>query len=161
MRLALKTPLPEGFRPGMGLKGDFRDLTEERVGLFDAIITSPPFYAMRFDRPNWLRMWFCGWEEEDFHQQSLGFVERQQTRTLDCYKDLFQVCSRLLKEDGLLILHVGSGGKRNMAVDLSIVASDSFSLVANVVEDVRDVEQHGIRDKGVTTTHHFLFMRPR
>jgi hypothetical protein len=159
--LAFKKPLPETFRNGKGLRGDFRDLSEGKIGCFDAIITSPPFYAMRFDRPNWLRMWFCGWGESDFHRQSLGFVERQQVHSLDCYKDLFGLCNRLLKTDGVLIVHVGSGGKRNMADDLLGVAADAFSVVANVVEDVRDVEQHGIRDKGLTTAHHFLFLRPR
>jgi DNA modification methylase len=69
---ALKQPLPEGFERGIGLCGDFRNLTREEVGEFHAIITSPPFLGMRFDRPNWLRLWFCGWGENDFHQTSLG-----------------------------------------------------------------------------------------
>jgi hypothetical protein len=158
--LALGSPLPDTFVRGCGLYGDFRVLPEQGLGRFDVIITSPPFYAMRFDRPNWLRMWFCGWGESDFHRQSLTFIEREQVHALDCYTDLFRVSQELLKDTGIMIVHIGTGGKRNMADDLAARARDFFEVVADVVEDVRHVEQHGIRDKGVTTAHHFLFLRP-
>ena len=112
--LALRVPLPDSFVSGLGVTGDFRDLQEHEVGLFDAIITSPPFMGMRFDRPNWLRLWFCGWGESDFHQTSLGFLERQQVRSTDVYREFFLSMGPLLKKHGVLIIHVGSGGKEDL-----------------------------------------------
>ncbi len=92
---ALSLPLPTGFRPGLGLRGDFVELPEKVPQAVDVVITSPPFLGMRFDRPNWLRLWFCGWLANDFHIQSLGFLERQQIRSTECYRDVFEVCATL------------------------------------------------------------------
>jgi hypothetical protein len=158
---ALGPLLPPEFVAGGAAEGDFRDLP----GLIDqssatAIITSPPFLGMRFDRPNWLRLWFCGWDADDFHQTSLRFVERQQTKSLDCYVDLYAVCRQLLQDDGLLILHVGSGSKDRLVDGLRDLAQPGFRLVGETVEDVAELEQHGLSDKGKrTTSHHLLFLR--
>lgn len=162
MERALLTPLPDTFVAGRGIEGDFRNLvsavddTEEAA----AIITSPPFLGMRFDRPNWLRMWFCGWNADDFHKKSLGFLERQQTKSLSCYEDFYEVCCKLLRADGLLIIHIGSGKKDRLVDGLRDLAQPRFRLVAETVEDVAALEQHGLSDKGNrTTSHHLLFFR--
>jgi DNA modification methylase len=160
VRLVLETPQSESFVRGCGLHGDFRELPGRGLDEFDAIVTSPPFYGMRFDRPNWLRMWFCGWEETDFHKKSLTFLEREQVRSTECYEAFFDVCRRMLRPTGLLVVHLGSSGKRNMAEDLKNLARRSFRLLADVTEDVQGIEQHGIRDKGLTTRHHLLFLIP-
>ena len=158
---ALATPLPPEFVAGGAAEGDFRDLP----ALIDqssaaAIITSPPFLGMRFDRPNWLRLWFCGWDADDFHQTSLQFVERQQTQSLDCYVDFYVVCRKLLQDEGLLIIHVGSGSKDRLVDGLRDLAQPGFRLVGETVEDVAELEQHGLSDKGKrTTSHHLLFLR--
>src|SRR5205823_881574 len=109
MQRALSGPLPQTFKPGVGFQGDFRDLPERGLEKFDAIITSPPFLGMRFDRPNWLRLWFCGWDQNDFHKTSLKFLERQQTKTRKCYVDFFDTCKKVLAATGILIIHLGSG----------------------------------------------------
>lgn len=159
---ALKDPLPATFRPGTGLHGDFRQLPATCKELFDAIITSPPFMGMRFDRPNWLRLWFCGWEERAFHEASLSFLERQQTQSLECYAEFLSTCRHLIKSSGLLIVHIGSGSKdRKMIPGLLQKASSHFTLTADVKEDVQDVEKHGLKDKGRTQTQHLLFLLPR
>lgn len=158
---ALATPLPETFIAGRGIEGDFRDLTS-KVGSTEAaaIITSPPFLGMRFDRPNWLRLWFCGWAAEDFHRTSLGFLERQQTKSLDCYDDFYDVCGKLLRPDGLLVMHIGSGRKDKLVDGLRALADPRFRLIGETVEDVAELEQHGLSDKGKrTTSHHLLFFR--
>jgi hypothetical protein len=158
---ALSTPLPETFIAGQGLAGDFRDLSYKVVGSeAAAIVTSPPFLGMRFDRPNWLRLWFCGWEADDFHKTSLGFIERQQTKSLDCYDDFYAVCGKLLRPDGLLVLHIGSGKKDRLVDGLRTLAAPRFRLIGETVENVAELEHHGLSDKGKrTTSHHLLFFR--
>jgi hypothetical protein len=155
----LRAPLPPGFRPGVAIKGDFRDLAAQAPH-FNAIITSPPFLGMRFDRPNWLRLWFCGWTEDDFHKTSLSFLEREQTKSRDCYRDLFTACHTLLDDQGLLVMHIGSGGHGDLPSDLRALSAEAFALLGEITENVQGIEQHGVRDKGLTTTHHYLFLRP-
>lgn len=158
---ALKEPLSTGFKPGLSIFGDFRDLPKKCNEPFDAIITSPPFLGMRFDRPNWLRMWFCGWNAVDFHKTSLSFLERQQTKSMNCYQDFFEVCNVLLKPNGILIVHLGSGDQQKMIRSIKEIASHSYKLIYDLVENVQSIEQHGIRDKGYTKSHHLLFFQPR
>lgn len=158
---ALRTPLPSAFRPGQGLFGDFRLLEEGKVGRFDSIITSPPFMGMRFDRPNWMRLWFCGWAEQDFLNRSLGFLERQQVKSVDVYGVFFSKMKELIRPTGTLIIHIGGGKGVSLPEQLIDLASADFRLVAQVSENVQAVEQHGIRDKGLTTHHHLLFFSPR
>lgn len=160
-RAVLGEELPKAFRAGRGLRGDFRLLDSATVGHFDAVITSPPFIGMRFDRPNWLRLWFCGWGESDFHETSLGFLERQQTASRDCYSAFFATMHRLLKATGTLIMHVGSGGAKDLVGDLRKLGEKEFQLVGEVVENVQEIEQHGLPDKGLTSHHHLLFFSPR
>jgi DNA modification methylase len=162
IKRALEEPLPQGFRRGLGLQGDFRDLPKRCNEQFDAVITSPPFMGMRFDRPNWLRMWFCGWGQRNFHEDSQSFLEREQSRSLDCYGEFFNICRRLLKSEGILIVHIGSGSKdRKMVPGLKEMASAHFVLVADEIEDVQTLEKHGLKDKGRTEAHHLLFLQPR
>jgi len=160
MSRSLSVPLPADFAPGLGLHGDFRALPGQ-IEPVDSIITSPPFVGMRFDRPNWLRLWFCGWGADEFNTTSLGFLERQQTTSALCYSEFFADCRTLLKDDGLMVVHIGSGGRRDFVSELKVEASDAFALVNEIVEDVRDAESHGIKDKGLTTAHHLLFLQPR
>ncbi|WP_242360057.1 DNA methyltransferase [Anaeromyxobacter sp. SG17] len=153
-------PLPPEFMPGKSYHRDFRELPRD-VRSADAIITSPPFLGMRFDRPNWLRMWFCGWGETDFHTRSLGFLERQQTRSLDVYSEFFDACSAMLRSGGVLIVHLGGSGHHRMVEHLQELMAKQFRMLPMVTEDVTSVEKHGIKDKGLTTTHNFLFgLRP-
>jgi Putative RNA methylase family UPF0020 len=161
VRLALSDPLPGKFIPGNALEGDFRELPDLLAYEFSGIITSPPFVGMRFDRPNWLRLWFCGWTEKEFLSKSPSFLEREQLRSWDCYREFFEVCKELLSLDGLLILHLGSGGADDMIGRLKTMADPYFTIVGEVVERVEGGERHGLRDKGRTTAHHYLFLRPR
>ncbi len=158
---ALDDSLPSTFVKGDGFAGDFRDLPSKLTGRqFDTIITSPPFLGMRFDRPNWLRMWFCGWAESDFHNTSKDFLERQQVQSTNCYNDFFDVCNGLIKRNGLVIIHVGSGGRGDLLGDLKRLAKKHFVIIDEIDENVQAIEQHGIRDKGMTTVHHLLFLKP-
>lgn len=162
VKAALEVPLPKAFTPGRGITGDFRLLNRDELGEFDAIITSPPFLGMRFDRPNWLRLWFCGWGESDFHRTSLAFLEREQTKSAEVYREFFATMRNLIAPTGVLIMHIGSGGRTDRLYEaLRKLGDDSFRLRAEVRENVQAVEQHGIRDKGLTTHHNLLFFKPR
>lgn len=159
---ALATPLPQTFVPGQAYRSDFRLLRHSITQPVDAIITSPPFMGIRFDRPNWLRLWFCGWLADDFHVRSLQFLEREQTKTFDCYEDFFLACHAMLRDGGTLIIHIGSGKSSEQIDALRDLGSAAFCLTGEVVEDVAGLEQHGLKDKGRrTTAHHLLFFAPR
>lgn len=158
---ALKSPLPAEHVPGVSHHGDFRELTALYSDDFDAVITSPPFMGMRFDRPNWLRLWFCGWGETDFHKQSLGFLERQQTKSMDCYDDFYAAMAEVMRRGAALIVHLGSGGRDKMLTELTERGSRVFEYVDRVDEDVSVLEKHGLADKGMTSSHHLLVFRKR
>jgi hypothetical protein len=158
---SLAVPLPPTFTPGLGFAGDFRELPSRGLQEVDAIITSPPFIGMRFDRPNWLRLWFMGWGESDFHVRSQGFLERQQVLSTEVYRDFFDVTRALLRRDGVLVIHVGSGDRGDLPGDLRRYAADAYRLAGEATEGVQDIEQHGIRDKGLTKNHHVLVFEPR
>jgi hypothetical protein len=161
IRLALSDPLPENFVSSKALEGDFRALPGRLTSRFDTIITSPPFLGMRFDRPNWLRLWFCGWEQESFLSQSKSFLEREQISSWECYAEFFEVCHELLFTSGMMVLHLGSSRSDPMLERLRDMAASQFSLVGEVAEAVGGNERHGLRDKGRTTAHHLLFFRSK
>jgi hypothetical protein len=59
-----------------------------------------------------------------------------------------------------MVVHVGSGGRLNLVEDLKRIAISGFKLVGEIRENVTAIEQHGIRDKGLTSAHHLLFLQP-
>jgi DNA modification methylase len=154
----LTKDLTPNFQSGLSFNLDFRQLPNALSQPVDRIITSPPFIGLRFDRPNWMRMWFCGWSQKDFHVTSKAFLERQQMLGMNVYSEFFAACSRMLKDDSLLIVHIGASDKYDMASDLVKYSSQTFSLIDIVKENVESIEKHGIRDKGATTFHQFLFL---
>ena len=81
---------------------------------YDAIITSPPFLrSTRFYISNWMRLWFCGWENDDFKSTSRSdYLEEMQAKSINIYEKVFSKFSTLLKSGGLCILHLGVVGKR-------------------------------------------------
>ena len=95
----------------------------------------------------------------DFHETSLGFLERQQTKSLYCYEELLEVSHKLLKPGGLMVIHVGSGGRKDLAIGIRELAANIFVTLGEIVENVEDIEQHGISDKGLTRRHHLLFLQ--
>lgn len=158
---ALSEPLPDEFKPGTSIHGDFRTLPDRLPHAVDAIITSPPFLGMRFDRPNWLRLWFCGWTSKTFHDTlAAGFLERQQTASRECYRGFFEACAEVIEPDGLCVIHVGSGPRGDLSTDLRQQAAGLFKLEADITEDVAHLEQHGLPDKRLTREQHLLvFLR--
>ena len=152
----LNVPLPFNFRKGKSFNFDFRALPEW-VSEVDAIVTSPPFPGLRFDRPNWMRMWFCGWNANDFHVTHKAFLESQQAKSMKVYKEFFATCTSLLRRGGIVVLHTGRTQDYSMFGDLLQYTGSELKLVGRASESVENVENHGMSDKGTTKFHDFAF----
>ncbi|MFD3158862.1 DNA methyltransferase (plasmid) [Haloimpatiens sp. FM7330] len=147
------------YKKGKMFYGDVLSLDKRLHIKVDSIITSPPFVAsIKFYTHNWLRLWFAGWEPNDFKDAETRFLDSLQKNNLSIYNKFFQVCSNILKDKGKMILHLGKSNKCDMAKELSYIASPYFKEVYRADEDVSNIEKYGIKDKGGTTHHQFLFL---
>lgn len=151
---------PTSYCEGEYYYGNFNTLSS-KIDPVDCVITSPPFVGMRFDRQNWMRMWFMGWEECDFLNPSSEFLERKQHKNWDIYKEFFEICSNRLKSKGRLILHLGGSMKYDMVSEIHSRATEHFDFIDDVFEEVGDSEKHGIKDKGTTNQHIYLFFQKK
>jgi hypothetical protein len=151
--------LQEMTHSGSAFLSSYEDANLEKKA--DSIITSPPFVdSFRFWSSNWMRMWFAGWEPEDFSSKPEHFLETQQKTSMDSYSVFSKVMAGQLKDNGLLILHLGVTKTRNMAEEIAEQITNDFKLISIVQEDVRRTETHGLTDKGKKTTEHaYLFAR--
>lgn len=144
---------------GQAIQCDFRDLDLRGV---DAVITSPPFArSLRFWSSNWMRLWFAGWEEADFKLEPPRYLETQQRESYDPYIELLATCARMLKPGGLLIFHLGQTMKENMVERIEPLLEPAFEAIHTGLERVEDTESHGLKDKGATIAHWYLFARLR
>lgn len=160
--LAYKKANPEGMATGMSLHGDFSLLNQGLTGQVDEIITSPPFAgSIRFYIQNWMRLWCAGWEEKDFKQADTVFLEARQKKSMDVYYGFFDMCHRILKPGGKVILHLGNSKTCNMADELELRARDKFNIICKGTENVEALEKHGIKDKGATFEHQFIFLEKK
>lgn len=107
---------------------------------------------------NWMRFWFVGWEREDFDTQPADYVETRQKTNLDVYFAYFEAARERIKDDGLLVLHLGDSKKCDMGVELSKRATPWFKVADTFTESVAHCESHGIRDKGTVTGHTYLIL---
>ena len=146
------------FKSGEALFGSFADI-QNYDGKIDAVISSPPFAdSIRFYMMNWLRLWLCGWELDDFKNADEIFIDSKQQKDFSVYHPFFDMCYRVLKPNGRVILHLGKTSKIDMADKLMEYASPFFHEVYRGTENVTALEKHGIKDKGGTIEHQFLFM---
>jgi len=151
--------LQESLPAGKAFLSSYEDANLEVKA--DSIITSPPFVdSFRFWSSNWMRMWMAGWEPQDFASKPKDFLETQQKTTMENYRVFSKVMSGQLKENGLLLLHLGVTKNRNMAEEIAELITDDFRVISIVQEDVARTESHGLTDKGKKTTEHaYLFAR--
>lgn len=125
----------------------------------DVILTSPPFFdSTRFYMANWMRYWFAGWERGDFDVQAANFLETKQKKNLDIYQQFFEVSRQRLRDDGLLVLHLGHSAKCDMGAELSKRVTPWFKIADSYTEAVDHCESHGIRDKGTVHGHTYLVL---
>ena len=71
------------------------------------------------------------------------------------------MCADVLNDNGKVILHLGKTKTTDMGAELSKRAGSWFDLVYLAGEDVRTIEKHGIKDKGVTVEHQYLFLQKK
>lgn len=146
--------------PGQAHFGDFKNLRlDEPV---DAIITSPPFHdSTRFYITNWMRLWFCGWEPNDFDERKHSFLETQQKRSMEVYVTFFAKCAEWLKPGGKLIMHLGRVKGFDMSEEIQRRVTSDFEVIYAADECVSGAEKFGISDQGATDTHQYLFLAKR
>ena len=143
---------------GKAIFGDYQELVKHNISA-DAVICSPPFVdSIRFYMQNWMRLWLCGWEDADYKNAENVFLDQKQKKDFDVYKSFFKMCHDILKPNGKVILHLGKTEKVDMAEELSKRAAPYFHEVYRGTEDVQKLEKHGIKDKGSTLEHQFLFL---
>ena len=148
----------ERYLEGKAIYGDYNDIINKEV-LADAIICSPPFAdSIRFYMQNWMRLWLCGWEAEDYRKAETLFLDQKQKKDFDVYNSFFEMCSSVLKPHGKVILHLGKTDKVDMAEELAQRARPFFTEVYRGSENVQEIEKHGIKDKGATVEHQYLFL---
>jgi len=155
-----QTKIPASYVHGSAYSCSIFDFKTEK--LYDAIITSPPFLnSTRFYISNWMRLWFCGWENEDFKSTARNdYLEEMQAKSITVYERVFSKFLTLLKPGGLCVLHLGVVGKRDMGGELIPQAEKvGFEVLRLLYEDVSLCENHGVRDQGSTVKHQFLFLR--
>ena len=151
----------ENFVRGRAIWGDYSALMGDNISA-DAIICSPPFAdSMRFYMQNWMRLWLCGWEADNYKQAETIFLDQRQQKDFNIYYSFFEMCSEVLKPSGKIVLHLGKTGKFDMAKELSLRAAEWFAEMYRGQESVETIEKHGIKDKGGVTEHQFLFLQKR
>lgn len=155
----LNVEYPSDFRDGRIYLQDATDWWPREVESLDAIVTSPPFFdSTRFYLANWIRLWFCGWERDDFRTRPLRFLDLRQKQSMRAYEPVLRQAKERLKDDGVLVLHLGKSTKCNMAEDLTKIAKPWFRVIGNFEESVSHCESHGIRDKGRVSDHQYLVL---
>ncbi|GAB4441762.1 MAG: hypothetical protein OHK0040_12970 [bacterium] len=155
----LEVEYPEAFIEGNIYYQDATKWWPQEIDNLDAIITSPPFFdSTRFHLANWIRLWFCGWEAEDFRSKPLMFVDERQKIDFSVYESIFRQARERLKKNGVVVLHLGKSRKCNMSEQLSKIASKWFKVVDIFSENIGHCESHGIRDKGAVEEHQYLVL---
>ena len=149
------------FLKGSAIFGDY-DVLKTKGYFVDAIICSPPFAdSIRFYMQNWMRLWLCGWEPDKYKQADKIFLDQKQKKDFNVYVSFFEMCAAVLKPSGKVILHLGKTDKVDMAEELSIRAAPWFYEIYRGCENVQSIEKHGIKDKGATIEHQFLFLQKK
>ncbi|MCT4599050.1 MAG: hypothetical protein N4A50_14370 [Vallitalea sp.] len=152
----------QNYTRGEMFYGDALQIHKKMNKKVDVIISSPPFAAsIKFYTHNWLRLWFAGWEPEDFKNAQETFLDSLQKKDMGIYLQFFSMCSEVLKDKGKLILHLGKTKNCNMADELIKYSERWFKVIYVADEDVSQIEKHGVKDKGGTTHHQFLFLEKR
>lgn len=159
VKRSLATPIPDHFAYGHSVVQDAAEWWPAHIEHLDAIITSPPFFdSTRFYLGNWMRLWFSGWEANDFRVRPLAFVDERQKLSFDVYYPILRQCRERLKPGGVVVMHLGSSKKCDMAMELAKLAKTWFRVADVFTECVSHCESHGIRDKGAVVAHQYLVL---
>jgi DNA modification methylase len=155
----LLEPLPDNFVEGRMFLHDCTDVWPQEIDGLDAIITSPPFFdSTRFYLANWMRLWLCGWNKNDFNFKPTLYVEEKQKVTFSVYKNIIRQARERMKSNGVLVFHLGKSVKCDMAERILEESKMYFSKYDLFDESVIHCQKHGIRDKGTVTSHQYLVL---
>jgi len=156
---SINTEIPEIIGDGNAYLLDSTEKWPLQIDDLDAVITSPPFFdSTRFYLANWMRLWFMGWSKDNFEKAPNNFVDERQKIDFSVYAPILRQARERLKEDGVVVFHLGKSDKCDMAKNLSKVSKPWFANYEIFDEDVSDIEKHGIRDKGRVTSHQYLVL---
>ena len=160
MERSLATPLPHDFAYGNSISQDATEWWPANIEELDTIITSPPFFnSTRFHLANWIRLWFSGWEANDFQERPLLFIDERQKRSFSVYNPILRQCRERLKSNGVVVFHLGASKKCDMAKELAKIAKTWFRIADIYTESVSHCENHGIRDNGAVVNHQYLVLQ--
>lgn len=148
----------DNYIEGSALYGDYNNI-KGLDNSVDYIICSPPFAdSIRFYMQNWMRLWLCGWNKEKFKSAENDFLDEKQKKDFSVYDSFFEMCYKVLKPNGKIILHLGKTSKIDMALEMQNYYKKYFDIVYVGTERVSNIEKHGVRDKGNTVEHEYLFL---
>ena len=150
---------PENFVSGKIFLQDSTSEWPEEVSELDAIITSPPFFdSTRFYSANWIRLWFSGWEKQDFVSMPAKYVDEIQKKDMHIYETIFRQAKERLNKDGVFVLHLGKSKKCDMGTTLFSLASKYFEGRELFSESVAHCNRFGIKNLGTITDHQYLIL---
>lgn len=156
----LAADLGEEWADGIATQEDVTGLRADARA--DVVITSPPFFgSTRFHSANWMRLWFCGWEPDQFKDERTRFIEYLQARDMAIYERVFAAVHATLRSGGIAIWHLGKSARLDMAVELTRLGDPWFSFEGCFEEDVTSCQSHGVSDQGATSAHQFLMLAAR
>ena len=104
-----------------------------------------------------MRLWFSGWDPLDFKDRPGDFLESRQRKSMDVYSEFSQAMATVIKPAGSLILHLGETKSLNMAREIEPLLGKNFDVAYVGRESVESGETHGLKDKGSTVAHGYLF----
>ncbi|MCK9555027.1 site-specific DNA-methyltransferase [bacterium] len=159
VKKSLEAVLPDNFCEGDVFLHDSTEVWPQDISDLDAIITSPPFFdSTRFYLSNWMRIWFCGWDDSDFKHKTSLYVEERQKKSFDVYDNIFRQGRERLKTGGAFVFHLGKSKKCDMAQEIIKGSKRYFRKYDLFDESVKHCQLHGIRDKGSVTSHQYLVL---
>lgn len=152
-------PYPRRFKEGKMFLQDSTKKWPDEINELDSVITSPPFYdSTRFYVANWIRLWFCGWEPNDFVVNPQQYVDERQKKTFYVYRPILEQAKERLKQGGTFVFHLGKSRKCDMGKTLMAISKPWFTHAELFTEDVNHCAKFGIKDLGTVTEHEYLVL---
>ena len=125
--------LPETFISGQIYLQDSTLSWPDEIQDIDAIITSPPFFdSTRFYSANWIRLWFSGWEPNDFKIMPNQYVDERQKKNFDVYVPILEQAKERLKDGGLIVFHLGKKSWENDGLIMQNYLMRAFPIVISL-----------------------------
>lgn len=151
--------IPKTFVPGHIFLQDSTLPWPDEIDNLDAIITSPPFFdSTRFYSANWIRLWFSGWEPDDFKIMPNAYIDERQKKNFNVYKPILEQAKERLRNGGVVLFHLGKSKKCNMGLELKKISEYWFSHSELFDESVAHCNKFGIKDIGTVTDHQYLLL---